>query len=204
MIIEFSRPARTVAGAISLSALVAIAVQTMLNLERDGSPLVALGLLLRYFTIWSNMAAALLFAVISLRGKMDARVTFALATALAMVGIVYHLLLSADHHPVGADWYTNQMHHTVVPLASVFWWLTFSRTHATGWRTLPVVIAVPVIYTAFALVVGELTAFYPYFFLDLPTLGWPRLLLNVAGLGLVFMAFGAVLMGARRLVTARV
>lgn len=201
MIVLHAKGSRIVAGAISVAALCVIAAQTMINDAQH--PLVALGLMLRYFTIWSNLAAGLLLGWVALNGRMDSRVAFALATALAMVGIVYHLLLSADHHPVGADWYTNQMHHTVVPLATVFWWLVFSGVKASGWRSLPVVIAVPVLYTAFALVVGETTGFYPYFFLDLPSLGWGPLLLNVSGLAVVFMAFGALLMGARKLITAR-
>ena len=201
MIVTHSKTSRQVAGAISIAAFCAIAAQTVIN-EGD-NPLVNLALMLRCFTIWSNLAAALLLGWVALHGKLDSRIAFALATALAMVGIVYHLLLSADHHPVGWDWYTNQMHHTVVPLATVFWWLAFSGAKASGWRSLPVVIAVPVLYTGFALIVGAATDFYPYFFLDLPELGWPQLLLNVVGLGLVFMAFGALLMGTRKLITAR-
>ena len=201
MIVKHSKSSRIVAGAIAIAALIAVGAQTVIN-EGD-NPLVNLALMLRYFTIWSNVAAALLLGWVALNGRMDSRIAFALATALAMVGIVYHLLLSADHHPVGWDWYTNQMHHTVVPLATVFWWLSFSGVRASGWRSLPVVIAVPILYTAFALVVGAATGFYPYFFLDLPALGWVALLLNVVGLGLVFMAFGALLMGLRKLITAR-
>lgn len=202
MIVSHSSLSRRVAGLISIAAFIAIGVQTVIN--EGNNPLLNLALLLRYFTIWSNMAAALLLGWVAVRGKMDARIAFALATAMAMVGIVYHLLLSADHHPVGWDWYTNQMHHTVVPLATVFWWLAFSGVKATGWRSLPIVIAVPILYTGFALVVGEMTGFYPYFFLDLPEIGWGQLLLNVAGLGLIFMVFGALLMGMRKLITARV
>ena len=201
MIVTHTQNSRRVAGTISIAALLAVGAQTLIN-EGD-NPLVNLGLMLRYFTIWSNLAAGLLLGWVALKGRMDSRVAFSLATALAMVGVVYHLLLSADHHPVGADWYTNQMHHTIVPLATVFWWLAYSGVNASGWRSLPVVIAVPILYTAFALVVGAATGFYPYFFLDLPSLGWPMLLLNVVGLGLVFMAFGALLMGTRKLITAR-
>lgn len=201
MIVSQSSLSRRVAGVISIAAFIAIGVQTVIN--EGNNPLVNLALMLRYFTIWSNMAAAILLGWVALRGRLDARIAFALATALAMVGIVYHLLLSADHDPVGWDWYTNQMHHTVIPLATVFWWLAFSGVKATGWQTLPVVIAVPILYTGFALSVGAMSGFYPYFFLDLPALGWGQLLINVVGLGLVFMAFGALLMGMRKLITAR-
>ena len=132
MIVTHSSLSRRVAGTISIAAFIAIGAQTLIN--EGNNPLLNLALMLRYFTIWSNMAAALLLGWVALRGKLDARIAFALATALAMVGIVYHLLLSADHHPVGWDWYTNQMHHTVVPLATVFWWLAFSGVRAMCWK----------------------------------------------------------------------
>lgn len=198
---QFSARARTAAAIISLAAFAALGAQIAIN---EGSALEALASMMRFFTIWSNLAAAVLLGWVALGRRVAPQVLFSLATALALVGLVYHLLLAADHHPTGADWYTNQMHHTVIPLATIGWWLGFSDTRATGWRTLPVVIAVPLIYTMFALIVGEQTGFYPYFFLDLPHIGWRQLLVNVAGLGAVFMAFGAMLMGLRKLITARV
>ena len=79
-----SRPARLVAGAISLAALAALGLQTTINLEQDGSPLVSFALLLRYFTIWSNLAAGLVMGWIALRGSIHRAVPFALATALAI------------------------------------------------------------------------------------------------------------------------
>ena len=203
MTVSFSKPARIVAGLIAVAALVALAMQTTINVGRDGSPLVAFGMMMRFFTIWSNFGAGLILAWIAVRGRMIPQIPFALATALAIVGLVYHLLLAADHHPVGLDWYTNQMHHTIIPLATIGWWLAFSHPHSSGWRTVPVVIAVPVIYTVFALGVGQMTGFYPYFFLDLPSLGWAHLLLNIVGLGVVFAIFGALLMTLRQVITAR-
>ena len=203
MIMTFSSRPRTIAAIISLAAFIGLVVQSTLNLERDGSPLVSFALLLRYFTIWSNLAAAVLFAWIAFKGSIHRAVPFALATALTIVAIVYHALLAADHHPVGLDWYTNQMHHTVIPAATVGWWLAFTRPLDNGWKDLPLVMIAPVIYTVFALVYGEMSGFYAYFFLDVPQYGYGRVFANIAGLALVFMLFGALLLGLRRLVSAR-
>ena len=195
MSIAFSQGARVLAGIISLAAFIGLAVQSTLNLEQDGSPLVSFALLLRFFTIWSNLAAAVLFAWIAAKGSIHRAVPFALATALTIVAIVYHALLAADHHPVGLDWYTNQMHHTVIPAATVGWWLTFTRPADNGWKDLPLVMI--------ALVYGEMSGFYAYFFLDVPQYGYGRVFANIAGLALVFMLFGALLLGLRRLLSAR-
>ena len=133
------------------------------------------------------------------------RVLFALATALSIVALVYHALLAMDHHPVGLDWWTNLAFHTVVPAATIGWWIAWSDRAQLTWRSLPLVTPAPVAYTIFALLYGAASGLYPYFFLDLPNLGWVQLLLNVAGLALFFVAMGAILLGLRRLLpSARV
>ena len=145
----------------------------------------------------------MLFAWIAAKGSIHRAVPFALATAITIVAIVYHTLLAADHHPVGLDWYTNQMHHTIIPAATVGWWLAFTRPADNGWKDLPLVMIAPVTYTVYALVYGEMSGFYAYFFLDVPQYGYGRVFANIAGLALVFMLFGALLLALRRLVSAR-
>lgn len=190
--------ARAIAGAIGTLALVTIALQTTVNLERDGSPLVSFALLLRYFTIWSNFAAGLILLWVAAGKPVSERVLFALATALSIVALVYHALLAVDHHPVGLDWWTNLGFHTIIPASAIAWWVAYSdRAHLT-WRSLPLVTPAPVAYTIFALIYGAISGFYPYFFLDLPNLGWVQLLLNVTGLALFFVVMGAVLLGLRQ------
>lgn len=192
-----TRFARPLAAAIALAGLVTLALQTVLNLQRDGSPLVSFALLLRYFTIWTNFGGALLFAWLASGRALSARLLLALATAYAVVAMVYHGLLAADHHPVGLDWWTNLLFHTVLPASAIGWWLAFAPR--PQWRALPFVMLAPVLYTGFALVVGRTTGFYPYFFLDQPRLGWAMLLAHLAGLALFFLLTGAVLRGAGRL-----
>lgn len=202
MVITLNRPARIAAGIISAAASTALVVQCFLNLERDGSPLVAAALLLRYFTIWSNLAAAFLLGWAAIRGRIHSALPFALATALAIVAVVYWALLSGDHHPVGWDRYTNQMHHTIVPAASILWWVLFTTPADAGLRSIPLVTIAPLTYTAFALVYGAISGFYPYFFLDVPQFGMAQVALNLAGLAIAFMLFGALLLGLRRLVSS--
>lgn len=197
MTLTFSALTRTLAAIIAIAVFVTLALQTTINLERDGSPLMAFALLLRFFTIWTNCAAGLIFGWVAWRGRADERVLFALATAIAIVALVYHGVLAADHLPVGLDWWTNQMFHSAIPAATILWWLAYSRPAPMGWRSLPWVMAVPVIYTVFAQIVGAATAFYPYFFLDLPRLGWPMLLANLAGLSLCFLLIAALLLAGR-------
>jgi len=202
---SLSRTARLIAAAIGMLALASLALQTAINLESDGSPLVSFALLLRFFTIWSNLAAGLILLWVAAGKGIGERVPFVLATALGVVALVYHALLAADHDPVGLDWWTNLAFHTVVPAATIFWWIAWSDRAQLTWRSLPLVTPAPVAYTIFALVYGAASGFYPYFFLDLPSVGWLQLLFNITGLALFFVAMGAILLGLRRLLpSARV
>lgn len=190
---------RLSAAAIAVLAFATLALQTTINDGRDGGALVAFFMLFRFFTIWSNFAAGVVMGWIALGRHVSLRVLFALATALTVVALVYHALLAADHHPVGLDWWTNLSFHTIIPAATIGWWLVVTRANAFNWGALPFAMVAPVAYTIFALINGALTGFYPYFFLDRSNLGWGQLIANITGLALFFLIMGALLMGLRRL-----
>ena len=197
----FARPA---AAIIAIVALGALALQTALNLERDGSPLVSAGLLLRFFTIWGNLAAGLVMGWIALGRRMAPEIVHALATALAIVGLVYWLLLAGMHHPEGLDRITNQFHHTLVPLTTILWWLAFGQRSESVLRSVGVAMIAPVAYAVFALAYGAASGFYAYFFLDAGELGWAQLAINIFGLAVLFSLVGALLLGVKRAINARV
>lgn len=197
----FARPA---AAIIAIAALGALALQTTLNFERDGSPLVSAGLLLRFFTIWVNLAAGLIMGWIALGPRVAPEVLHALATALTIIGLVYWLLLAGMHHPEGLDRITNQFHHTLVPLATILWWLAFGRRSENARRSVGVVMIAPVAYAVFALAYGAASGFYAYFFLDAGQLGWVQLAINIVGLAVLFALVGALLLGVKRAINARV
>ena len=198
----FPPPARLWAAFLSLLALGSLVAQSTAHLDRGVSLPEAWEAMLRFFTIWGNLAAGVIFAWIAIRGRIEPRIPFALAAALVIIAVVYHLLLSSMHFPEGLEWWTNIFHHTLVPAGGVLWWLLFSRDWLAGWRSLPIVMLVPVIYGAFALANGAVTGFYPYFFLDQPKLGLGMVLLNMAGLAIIFMAVAALLLLVRKLVRA--
>ena len=196
----FARPA---AAIIVIVALGALALQTALNLERDGSPLVSAGLLLRFFTIWGNLAAGLIMGWIALGRRVVPEIVHALATALGIVGLVYWLLLADMHHPEGLDRIINQFHHTLVPLATILWWLAFGQHSENAARSVGVAMIAPVAYPVFALAYGAASGFYAYFFLDAGQLGWAQLAINIVGLAVLFALVGALLLGAKRAINAR-
>ena len=193
-----SLPARASAILIAAAGAFALGLQSAINENGVAENFV---LLFRFFTIWSNFAAVLQLGWLASGRRVHPSILAALATALTVVGSVYWTLLSADHHPVGLDVVTNQIFHSVVPAATVLWWLAFAERPASSLGALPVIMIPPLTYGAFAFVLGEATGFYAYFFLELPQLGWAQFLINNVGLALFFALVGGILLGLKALVT---
>lgn len=196
----YSAPARISAALISAAAFGALILQCFLNLERDGLFFVAAGLLMRFFTIWSNLGAAIIMAWIASGRRVAPEALHALASALAIVALVYWTLLAGMHHPEGWDRVTNQFHHTIVPLATILWWYVFGERSEHFGRSVAATMIAPVLYAIFALAYGGASGFYAYFFLDRSTLDWAQIAFNIVGLALLFALIGAIMLSAKRLV----
>ena len=183
--------ARLLAGLISASAFIALAVQVAIG---TGSLIENAGGLVQFFTIWGNIGACVLMGLIASGRSIPRGVMAALATALTVIGGIYWALLAGDHQPVGIDRITNQFHHTPLPLATIAWWFVYTPRAPQVLPLIPAIMVPPLSYGAFAFVLGELTGFYAYFFLDLPALGWTSFLINMTGLAVFFAVIGAVLL----------
>ena len=109
-------------------------------------------------------------------------------TAIVLVGIGYHLLLRHVWNPQGAQWLADVLLHYAVPAAALAWWLAFPPRAGIAPRAPLRWLAWPIGYAGYALARGALTGFYPYPFIDVPALGLPRVLANMAGLCAVFLA----------------
>ena len=190
----YSPRARQVAAIIALLAFAALAVQPALG---EFSYFVNLANMLRFFTIWGNIAACALMAAIALGRTPSQGTMAALVTMMTVIGSIYWSLLADMHHPTGIDRITNQFHHTFVPVASVLFWLRFTPRASSTFALVPAIMVPPLSYVAFALLLGQITGFYAYFFVDLTELGWTRFLLNNAGLAVFFAALGAVLVSIK-------
>ena len=81
---------RLIAGIIATLAFVALAVQPLLG---EGSYLQNLGAMLRFFTIWGNVGACLMMALVAfswpVSGQRAQGILAALVTALAIIGGIY-------------------------------------------------------------------------------------------------------------------
>jgi hypothetical protein len=163
-----------------------------------------------FFTILINiLAAATLLAPLiapqSSAGRFFARpsVRTAVTGYIIMVGAVYYLLLSDLSQRQGWPMYFERMLHYVTPPLFVLDWLAFVPKQDLNWRVGLRAMGFPLAYLVWTLAHGAATGWYPYPFIDVAELGYPRALANIAGLVLVFLALEVALVGIGRALEGR-
>jgi hypothetical protein len=116
----------------------------------------------------------------------------ALALYIIFVGLGYNLLLR-NHAPfTGLHRIADEGMHTVVPLLFAWYWLLFAVKHGIQAKDGLLWLIYPLAYFVMAMVRGSLSGFYPYPFLNVTVLGYPRVMANavmlLAGLFLIAQA----------------
>lgn len=159
-----------------------------------------------YFTILTNLLVALSMTVPTILpasgvGRFFARsgTRAAIAVSIAIVGIIYALLLAHVWNPAGWQKVADIALHRLTPPLYVLWWLVCAEKTGVGPRSAVGWLAYPLAYCGWTLLHGALTGFYPYWFIDAGTLGWPRTLLNGVMVLAAFLAAGLLVgVAARR------
>jgi hypothetical protein len=158
-----------------------------------------------FFTILTNVLAAVamllpLLAPNSAAGRFLDRpsVRTAITGYIIMVGTIYYLLLRNLSQRQGWSMFFEHMLHYVTPPLFVLDWLLFVPKREVGWRVGFAALGFPLAYTMWTLVHGAASGWYPYPFLDVVDLGYPRVLANIVGLVLVFLILELTLVGLGR------
>ena len=164
-----------------------------------------------FFTILTNLLAAAtllvpLVAPQSSVGQFLARpsVRTAITGYIIIVGVVYYLLLSDLSQRQGWPMFYEHMLHYVTPPLFVLDWLLFVPKRDLNWRVGFGAMGFPLAYLVWTLAHGAVTGWYPYPFVDVAELGYPRALANIAGLVLAFLALEVALVGIGRALEQRI
>lgn len=201
---------RMLAPATAVTSWTAVLVQLYLSLDRalsDGDGLL-LGLAnyLGYFTILTNILVACvvtvpLLAPQSPAGKRlaDPRVSGMTAAAIIVVGIAYHVLLRGTWEPQGVDLFSDTLLHYVVPTLFALYWIVAAPKAGLRFAHLPVMAIYPFAYFIYIVLRGELLGKYPYFFVDVASIGLLASARNAFGILVFYFAVATVLL----LVTSR-
>lgn len=159
-----------------------------------------------YFTIQTNIMVMIALAVPALAPNSKAgqwlvrpSVHAAITLYIAVVGLVYHFLLAATWAPQGWSLLANNLLHYVMPAAFVANWLMFTPKgqlrQSDPFRWLVVVGA----YGVWTLIHGAFSHWWPYWFVDVDTLGYGKAAAYFAGLLIFFLFVGAIMFGIDQL-----
>lgn len=192
------RFAMLVAG-VSFSALVLqYALLILLTFDTVG-PAFATVRFFSYFTILSNLLVTCVAAcaAFGMRGRWAgwfARpgVRGGVAVYIAVTGAVYFLILRHLWQPQGAQWWADSGLHYATPVLYMTWWMGCVPHGRLGWGALPRWLLFPGGYLLWCLVRGAVVREYPYPFIDVGQLGLPTMLRNSAGVLLLILGMGAL------------
>ncbi len=211
--------------AMAVVILAAVITQLTVSLTRTaetgGDVATVFANFFSFFTILSNVIAAVVLATAGARALMrpaEAAGSLGLSAALTcataymvITGIVYNALLRGITLPQGSEpvpW-SNEVLHLIGPIFLVLDLLIGTRRRALRWQVVWVVVAFPLLWVAYTLVRGPLVTnpttgepyWYPYPFLN-PNGpgGWGSVTAYVVviAIGFVAVGFGAVWVTRRR------
>lgn len=129
--------------------------------------------LFQYYTIQSNAIVLLVFGMYLLMDykiiptKSMMPLLLAIATGLILVtGIIFHLFLSNLFQPTGLGVITNFLEHTFVPFGTFLYFILIFKAYQPNKKDLPLFVVYPFLYAVVSLIRGEMTGFYPYWFIN--------------------------------------
>lgn len=193
---------RFFAASIVAVAAITLLTRMLLRIDMGETPVEAVAYMTQFFTILTNTVVLLVMAWVTVGRAVSARLMFCVVISITCVGLIYHLLLAHLNPSQGLALASDHGLHTFVPCLTVAWWLLWGEKPALRWNEPLLWLIWPLAYCAYALSRAEFSGFYPYPFLDLPSLGPAQLVLNLANMSLVFVAVGLTLTGLGKVVAA--
>jgi len=182
--------ARAAAALIAILCWIGLAFNFVSTHNAGHDAVATLWILVRYFTILTNLFLALVMTWIAIGGRPSAVTLGGLTLSILLVGIVYLVLLKGLHPLTGLAAISDFLLHDVTPLLTALWWLLFAPRARLKWNATLWWCIYPVAYLIYALVRGSADGKYPYPFLDVGKLGWMQAAMNIGGIALGFIIAG--------------
>lgn len=149
-----------------------------------------------YFTIQSNVLVAIGVIRLARDPGRDGRafrvVRLAGVVGIAVTGLVHFVLLRPLLDLQGADWAADKLLHMVVPVLALVGWAALGPRPRVARREIGLALVWPVAWLAVTLVVGALSGWYPYPFLDHRGDGAGAVVVACLGVTVLFVALLAL------------
>ena len=182
---------RIFAACIAAAAWIGLFVQ-FADLHRVNSAVSSLWVMFAFFTITTNVLAAVVFSFIAIdRGGLRAEwIVAGTVLSIVLVGVIYALLLRGALELSGGSALVDTLLHDVTPACAPLFWILFAPKGQLAWRD-PLLWAIyPLAYLVYGIGRGLATGKYAYPFLNVLTLGWSRTALNAFYIAIAFMMCG--------------
>jgi len=173
----------------------AICLQFNLSLQTSGNVLATLKIILPFFTVLSNILCAIALTAILIfknsgigRFFASSSTRAAVTVYIVVVGLIYNLALRGLETPTGWNSVANELLHVVNPLVVLAYWIFFAKKSNLEYKNALVWLIYPVLYVIMIVVRGALLNKYPYPFINVVALGYPKALLNTLIILIVFYA----------------
>ena len=181
------------AFAVALICWTGLAIQFAATYSVQHNVVATGWVLLRFFTVITNLAVAVIMTRVALGGSVSAFLLGGAIIAIMLVGVVYMTLLRGLLELSGGALLADTLLHKVSPVAMTIWWLLFAprarlKYSAPLWWAL-----YPLAYFAYAVARGLSGDKYPYPFMDVGKLGWTQTMINAGGIAMAFIIAGLAL-----------
>jgi hypothetical protein len=124
-----------------------------------------------YFTTQANLLVVATSLSLAFRADRDGStwrvVRLNALTGITITALVHWFLLHPLDNFRGLLWASDTLVHIIVPVLVVLGWLVFGPRRRINVRVVLLGLIWPVLWLIYTFVVGGLTGWYPYFFLDL-------------------------------------
>lgn len=150
-----------------------------------------------YFTIQSNILVALgvapLMAHPQRNGARWQTIRGASLLGISVTALIHYFILRPISDVDGLAAVAGNSLHLVVPLMTIVGWLVFGPRPRLPWQSLLHSLLWPVAWLAYTLIVGAMSGWYPYPFVNAAELGYLSVMVTSAIVTAIFIALAALL-----------
>ena len=158
-----------------------------------------------YFTILTNLLVAVCSSIVFLNLQNKTGLFFrsptvqtAITLYIFIVALVYNTVLHGIVFLNGWNLFVATLLHIVVPMLFMVYWFVYVPKGVLQWKQGVSWIYFPMVYLVYSLIRGAVVGWYPYPFLNVVTLGYPKVILNVIIMIAVFFLAGLALIMLNR------
>lgn len=162
------------------------------DFEIEGLPAIS------FFTTQSNIlvAMALVYLITEPRhGRFRSFIRGSVMLYILITGLVFHVLLIPAYPELFADGVKFRYHltHTIAPVGFILDWLLFERKGLMCCRDFKYWFVYPLLYWSGTVIAGRFSGVYPYFFMDINSIGLAFALFWLLFLMALFIPLGLLL-----------